>query len=96
VSEGQNWHCGPDSWPEWARAFLSQDPAFNNSCLTHDVDYQNMSQKEADEKFYEALKKAIGPVWLNPDRRFAAWMFYKNVRWFGKKAWKSAQKEKKI
>lgn len=93
MSEGQKNHCGPDSWPAWARAFISQDPIFNQACLLHDYDYTTMGQKEADKKLYEYLKKQIGPWYKSPYRRVKAWLFYKNVRAFGKKAWKNAQKK---
>lgn len=95
MSEGQKNHCGPDSWPDWARAFISQDPIFNKGCYNHDFDYLSMGQKEADKKLYKYLKEIIGSWYKNPYRRFKAWMFYKNVRAFGKKAWLAAQAKRK-
>jgi len=89
-------YCGPDSWPEWARAIISRDPLFNEGCFNHDYDFTVMGHREADEKLYKYLVERIGSVWLSPYRRFKAWAFYKGVRGFGKGSYEAAQKKEKV
>jgi hypothetical protein len=78
--------CGPQSWkgrgPNWL---------FKACCFIHDYNYAaggtEADRRWADWGFYQAMVKDTKrlPWWRQPGARFNAWIFYRMVRWFGKK-----------
>lgn len=80
----EKYHCGAWWVPKFIRRLLSIK--FNESCLIHDLDYENeqISRKESDKKFLlNMIEQANGNFGL----KSLAFSFYIFVRILGIFSW---------